>query len=996
MFTIEEIASVMGKAEFIEDMNSVRQSLVNNRLFQSVLLREGSEKRLSHFVSAVVASSSQWERYSRFEICKASAEIAEVLSVKAENVMGRQLMQIRSAILYELAEQPSLAMAVLRDEGFPKFLTSFFRREGIFSLMGCKDRIEEGISGDVELAYFALLDDVKSYSTALENEDPQALKNGFVSVSTAASRVAASFDIGLDAAEVKAFAELIRERMNRATISKVDKNLFPLLRNMGFPAELLPAQRDAVEGGLLRKDLSWGFAAPTGSGKTFLSRLLIADILSESEGSKVIYLVPSKALVSEVSVSLGKAFFNLGHKVIALSAQLVSLDEGEGRGVDEASVIVMTPEKADMLLRVGAEFLSEVSLVVVDEAHHIESGTRGALLEFYLWRMKKVLAGKCRYVFLSAVAPNITDMARWMEPGAEAVVCQNRPTRMRVGIYRIKGSGKKASGVVEYTDGTSTAVAAEGAETNVRKGICELSFFLGAAGPVLVVAKGKKECENIAAEMRIWLKKSGSIEELSKDQIGTDIFQSLDASLEREMYSDVELRALIRHGIAYHHAGLPPSVRLGVEDAIRKGLIKYVFATTTLAEGVNFPFSSVVVQSLAFREPPEKGVAARYIPVTPRTFWNIAGRAGRPGYDVEGQVVLFERSLSLDKINAVIDPYLKPGLNSLSPVTSALASALQEIQEELRSESYPIDQLSEVRLPEKMSRRAKGAVNLLRVGLMHARAAGLKDSPEEILEGTFASTFMSKDQLAFCKAVARSQDDVINKYLASYGDMDIGVMAELGLSLETLSELRQYVSQLEDWQIEGFIHLFYGGDLNLGQAQYIVGPVAKRMSELDGPNLGGFLSDVIVKWVSGITFTSIRSESNFSKRLEDLISVIYSRVQFLLPWGLWATDALIAREAEKRGLNYEGQVKKLAYLADAGVPNFDALGLFHSGFERVDATRLSLAYRHAGGVGLGVDCFGWINSQPQEALRRIVSGRDGRRLEHRFFDRVRSADSGNS
>ncbi len=85
---------------------------------------------------------------------------------------------------------------------------------------------------------------------------------------------------------------------------------------------------------------------------------------------------------------LDKALRLLGFKTLAMSAQLVDLDERERTELDDASVVVMTPEKADMLLRLGANFLKEVGLTVIDEAHHIESGTRGVLLELYLWRLK--------------------------------------------------------------------------------------------------------------------------------------------------------------------------------------------------------------------------------------------------------------------------------------------------------------------------------------------------------------------------------------------------------------------------------------------------------------------------------------------------------------------------------------------------------------------------------------------------------------------------------
>lgn len=992
MYSAEELNCITSNENFISDYCSIKQSLVNTRIKQPVLLAQGAQNRLAHFVEAVLASAPDWSQNEQEKLCRISAEISEALAAKGlESDLSRR-MRIRAALLYEMASLPALAGAVLKDGDLPDILLSFFRRNDLFGSLSDSNYIEkENEPPSALLGALCFIDDAYKYAEANNEIDKGKLESlKKESVSSVAWEIGKSFDIGFTASEVRAFSALMSNRVNRATIYKVEDYLFPSLTRMNFPVELLPAQFEAVNGGLLKQSLpSWGFAAPTGSGKTFLARLLIADVLLASEENKIIYLVPSKALVSEVATALSGSFKSLGVHVLALSAQLVDLDERECREIDDASVVVMTPEKADMLLRLGVDFLRSVSLAIIDEAHHIESGTRGALLELYLWRMKRLLPKKCRYVFLSAVAPNIKEIVRWVDPQGESVAYNNRPTRMRIGIYSIQGKGKMAKSVIKYTDDTKIEVCGQSAENTIRRGICELAKFLNPAGPVLVVAKGKKECENIAKELMDWLKKRGELLNLGEDDLSSDSFCSLDARLEREMYSEVALRSLVKHRIAYHHAGLPPSVRQGIENAIRKKQIDYVIATTTLAEGVNFPFSSVIVQSLALREAPEYGRPSKYSPVTPRTFWNIAGRAGRPGFDPEGQVILFEASLGLDKIGAIIDDYTKPDMTSLTPVKSALASAFEEIQKEIEMEEYEVEHLNEVNLPKNMSKKARGAINLIRIGLLHARAENLISSPEEILESSFANHFLSDDEKSKAKKIIVSQNEVISKYLNNNeGKEDAKSMAELGLSLETLSELKAYVSGLENWKISNFSKLLYGGEVNIEQAKYIISPVAKRMCELEGPALGGYLNDVIVHWLSGATFTSIRAQSKFSQRLEDLVAVMYSRVQFLLPWGLWATDWLIQKEASKRNINYDNQVKQIAYLVDAGVPNFNALTLSHMGFERVDSTRLSRAYAKAGGLELGTDCVGWLLSRPRPHLENIIRGVDNRGIEFGFFDRI--------
>jgi len=991
MFSLEELNAIMNEPAFKTDISSVHQSLVNNRLQQPVLLFTGSEYRLAHFAEAVLASAPDWPSDTRFDTCRAAAEISETLAAHSTDPDQSRIMRIRAALLYELAALPALSASILNHDDLPNFLIAFFERSSPFDKLNGYNQVQKQIdTSGLLTGVLALLDDAQSYGKAAQQNDPSGLEElRKCSVSSVAWKIGEAYDLGLTASEIQAFATLINERIKRSTIGSISFSLIPFLRKMGFPAELFPAQRVAIDGGLLNPQVpSWGFAAPTGAGKTFLARLLIVDILSSSQESKVLYLVPSRALVSEVANALNESLAPLDYVVLAISAQLVDLEDREKAGLDSASVIVMTPEKADMLLRLGAEFLQSVTLVVIDEAHHIEFGTRGALLELYLWRLTRMLRSECRYVFLSAVAPNIVDIVRWINPNGKDVTYLHRSTRMRVGIYQLHGSGVSARSTIKYSDGTSMEVVSSRAETRKRRGICQLAEFLHPAGPVLVVAKGKKECENIAIELRKWLEARKQLSTLSRDEMNSDTYKSLDASLEREMYSDVPLRGLVKCRIAYHHAGLPPNVRYGVEKAIRDRHIDYVIATTTLAEGVNFPFSSVIVQSLALREPPESGRPSRYSPVTPRTFWNIAGRAGRPGFDAEGQVILYEPSLGLDKINAVVDPYLKPEMASLAPVKSALATAFKEIQEDLKRNTYSATQLEDIKLPDNMSRSAKGAINLLRIGIMHAKAAGIVKSPEDIVESLFAVRFLSDHTTKFVRSIMESQDKAINFYLSGGDVPGIDKLAELGLSLETLNDLSDFVHRLEDWQLENCERLFYRGTLNLDQAQYIIGPVAKRMSELEGPSLGGFLSDVIVHWLSGVTFTSIRAQSKFEKRLEDLIAVIYSRVQYLLPWGLWATDWLIEQESERRKINYDNQVKNLAYLADAGVPNFNALRLTQLSFERVDSTRLSFAYSKAGGLDTGVDCVGWVISQPPVALEIVIRGQDNRRIEHGFFERI--------
>ncbi len=880
-----------------------------------------------------------------------------------------------------MAAYPAIAQAILEPLDTSPPIHDWFSRAGTFSELGHNGSTSEATTGT--LAELAVASDLAGFGDYVQGRAER--------VSAVATRqfeeLAKEVSFGLTASELKAFRRAIEIRQQTATRALVDDSLYRSLFGIQFPPELWPAQAEAVRGGLLDEATdSWGLAAPTGTGKTFLARMLILNTLREHPGTKVLYIVPNRALVYELTGKLVELFSPLGYVVAAVTPQLIALEEEEASRVLEASVLVLTPEKADMLLRLGDTVFHELSLVIIDEAHHLESSTRGILLEMYLWRLKLLLKGKARFVFLSAVAPNIGDIAGWMGARPGSVVVKTRPTRMRAGVYRIQGRGRTGKGVIEYTDGNSlTAVDSEIEKTD-RLQLIQLAYVLGVAGPVLVVVNGKKTCERLASLRAEWIQKRGQpvpLREADEDLLGR-----LDSRLQREMYDEVPMRDLVAHRVAYHHAGLPPRVRASLEDTIRETQIGFVFATTTLAEGVNFPFSTVIVQSMATREVDyTPGRPARYNPMTPRVFWNIAGRAGRPGFDKEGQVILFEPSLGLDRTQFVIGDYLNAELNSSTPVTSALSEALKQIASAIESNDVSPADLARPILDPDIPKRIQGAVNLVRVSLVHARASKLINTPDDIVESTFAARFIDHGAREAALQFFRAQDNVVTEFLTNESVITDKLTAELGLSIQTLVELRDWARSLADWQIRGMERLLFGGVLNLNQVPYVVGPVAKRMSELEGGRLGGIYSDLIARWLSGVPFVAMKGDMSKIKalgRIEDLITLIFSRVQYLLPWGLYAADRFVEAEGKSRGISYGNTILTMAYLADAGVPSLDALQLVQLDLERTDSARLAAAYRRQGGLNLGLDVVGWIATQEFESLRRVIAGRDNRRLDFDF------------
>lgn len=895
-------------------------------------------------------------------------------------------MRIRSAFLYELSNFPSLSTSMLKTEDMDGIAYPIFIRGGVYGKLGMDGRLQKitSIIENQDLSSLNAVDILVRYDciNLLKFEqglidEPKKWNSGEL------TEFLKQVTIGLNSSEVAIFNKILSKRLEQSTRNNVDANVFENLIKIQFPNELWQNQIAAIQSGLIdEKYDSWGFAAPTGTGKTFLTRLLILKTLLDNPQNKILYIVPSKALVHEVWSNLNSAFEELGYKAIQVTPQLTELDDQEKTKLFDCSIAVLTPEKADLLLRLDKEFNTYVSLIIVDEAHHLESDTRGVLLELYLWRIKKMFTNQNRIIFLSAVTPNILELASWMGKNPNGLVVDKRSTRMRSGIFRIKGIGKAKKGIIEYFNGTSIEIIDSNLEGTLKKQLIQLAEKISFAGPVLIVAKGKREAENLAKLMQDWLKENQKISELNKDQIDSEIIQRLDSRLEREMYETVEMRNLIKNRIAYHHAGLPPRIRESVEKAIREKLVDYVFATTTLAEGVNFPFSSVIIQSLSLREAPEKGQPAKFHIITPRTFWNIAGRAGRPGTDQEGQVILFEPSLGIEDIDEITKPYLNPSLNRVEPVKSAFAGSVKEIIDGINTGNFDLKDINDVKIAQHVSKKVKGTVNLLRVGLIHAKASNLIDKPEELLEGTFADNNINPEEREFTNKLLIRQFEIVDEFLKSSDNISIDLIAELGLSLETLTEIQEYVKNMEDWQINNLSKIYQHGSINFSFAKFCIGPVASRMAELEGPKLGGFLTDVIMSWLQGLPLLTVKLRAKWKGSPEELIAVIYSRIQFLLPWGLYAMHRIVQEEAKKRAIEYNDEILKVAYLVDAGVPSFDALQLVDHDFERVDATRLSNNYRR---YRKETTITKWLNAQPIDSIIGCVRGHDNRRLDSDLF-----------
>lgn len=348
-------------------------------------------------------------------------------------------------------------------------------------------------------------------------------------------------------------------------------------------------------------------------------------------------------------------------------------------------------------------------------------------------------------------------------------------------------------------------------------------------------------------------------------------------------------------------------------------------------------------------------------------------------------MILFSSSLGVDKLEYDLKDYMDSSITSIQAVESSLVKSLSEIEDGIASGRYSVEMFDKAKLPEDLPKGIKGAINTLRISVAHIRASGLTEGPSDVVRGTFAYNQLKAPQRQLATDILSTQYKLIDELAQDNVLPPIKLIAELGLSIETLFDLRDYLCQLEDAELGSMRIVMFGGQANFAQAKFVVGPVAKRMAELEGSKLGGFLSDIIIQWMSGVPLSIIhKRQKKEYRRLEDLITVIYSRIQFLLPWGLFAADTIIDALCVSKKIRYSHEVQDLAYLADAGVPNFDALRLTSLEVERVDATRLAHQYHKGGGLRTGMDIVSWLAHEPIDTLIEVVRNGDNRRVDYDF------------
>jgi helicase len=367
-------------------------------------------------------------------------------------------------------------------------------------------------------------------------------------------------------------------------------------------SELYPPQAECVEKGILTGKNAL-VAIPTASGKTLVAEMAMHHAIAN--GGKCLYIVPLKALASEKFEEFG----NKGVRVGIATGDFDRRDDMLGRN----DIIVATSEKVDSLLRNNAQWISDITLLVVDEVHMIDSLGRGPTLEMVIAKMR-FRNPAMQVIGLSATIGNPDKLAGWLD--AELVTSTWRPVDLRQGVF--------FNDCIYFRDSTRSIKA-------VSKNYDDLNLCLDTiaeGGQCLVFVSSRRNAEAFAKRAAAAIK--------SEDPALVAYSEKIQRGAETDMGKS--LASCVARGAAFHHAGLGRPERSVVEEGFRKGLIKCISSTPTLAAGLNLPARRVIIRDYN-RFTAGEGMQ----PIPASEYHQMAGRAGRPRLDPYGEAVLIAK-----------------------------------------------------------------------------------------------------------------------------------------------------------------------------------------------------------------------------------------------------------------------------------------------------------------------------------------------------------------
>lgn len=358
-------------------------------------------------------------------------------------------------------------------------------------------------------------------------------------------------------------------------------------------------------------------SAPTSAGKSYLVKRWFAECAAAAERFRGVYVVPTRALIEEVSRELRAHF---GEQVAIFT---IPWDRAIGTGAKE--IHVLTQERLHLLHERLADFAADV--LFVDEAQKLADGERGILLQRVLEDAQRHNQG-VQVIFASPQSENPGLLLDGAPASTRSVSLHSETVTVNQNLVwaeQVKGKPRRWRAKLvqsgEEQDAGGFELQASPNPTSQRLPL--VAVALGTAGGNVVYVNGAADAEKAALQIHDALGESADI---SADEA----IVALRELVAKTVHPNYSLERVLTRGIAFHYGNMPLLIRGEIERLFRAEKLRYLVCTSTLLEGVNLPCRNL------FARGPKKGKSR---PMTPEDFWNLAGRAGRWGKEFEGNIV---------------------------------------------------------------------------------------------------------------------------------------------------------------------------------------------------------------------------------------------------------------------------------------------------------------------------------------------------------------------
>lgn len=393
------------------------------------------------------------------------------------------------------------------------------------------------------------------------------------------------------------------------------------------------------------------FSAPTSSGKSFIVRQWFEYRMSRTTELKGVFVVPTRALIDEVSKGLRSQFDgDVGIYVFPWDAEI---------GTRPKELLVLTQERLHLLQQRLPDY--PIDIIFIDEAQKFDDDARGVLLEQVITEAAR-RAPDAQLLLASPFSENPELLVQGAPASTQAAaivsptltVVQNllwlnqRPRRPTEWMVELILDG-------EPVEIGTISLPARPSPDSKRLPFVPVALGGNATGNIVYV-NGASSAEKTAMQIHDALGPEA-------ETVNPDVSALVELS-DRTVHPQYALGVVLRRGIAFHYGNMPSLLRSEIERLFREGTLKYLICTSTLLEGVNLPCKNLFVRG------PRRGTGR---PMTPADFWNLAGRAGRWGMEFQGNIVCVDTTIATQWPNA-------PQRRVRYPLRRATTAALTDAQ----------------------------------------------------------------------------------------------------------------------------------------------------------------------------------------------------------------------------------------------------------------------------------------------------------------------------